>query len=222
MDAVDHPADSGFPMDCLQDAACRGGRHHVVRYPLDLHLRPREAGVLAPDVKFCSVSHQNSRHRRSSIGAPTGAATLSFGGSATRMFQFARTHVSVTQAERSSGFLLTHSVLYGHEGVNIAETSIQDNNPSALRNSGSSQVRPVSDRYRSRLGEHNELVVEISPADHLRRPRVQEVCPNSWRHLACIRLKLRGDAARAAVPISTPRADVPPYRRVRPPRTRGR
>ena len=116
------------------------------------------------------------------------------------MFQFARTHVSVTQAERSSGFLLTQSVLYGHEGANIAETSIQNNNPSALRISGSSQVRPVSDRYRSRLGEHNELVVEISPADRLRRPRVQEVCPNPWRHLDCIRLKLPGDAARALFP----------------------
>ena len=57
MDAVDRPADGGLPVDRLQDAACGGGRHHVVRYPLDFHLRPREAGVLAPDVQFHSVSH---------------------------------------------------------------------------------------------------------------------------------------------------------------------
>ena len=54
---VDHPADGRFPVNRLENPARGRGRQRVVGHPLDLHLRPGEAGVLAPDVQLHAVGH---------------------------------------------------------------------------------------------------------------------------------------------------------------------
>ncbi|MPN53869.1 hypothetical protein SDC9_201537 [bioreactor metagenome] len=55
-DAVHHPADRRLPVDRVQHAAGRRGRHHVVADALGLHLRPREAGVFAPDLQSNAIA----------------------------------------------------------------------------------------------------------------------------------------------------------------------
>ena len=58
VDAVDDPADLGFPINCLQNAA--GGRwgDDIVGDALDLHFGPGEAGEVAGDVEFDAVGHE--------------------------------------------------------------------------------------------------------------------------------------------------------------------
>ena len=50
MDAVDHPSETGMPVDAFQQATGRRGRHHIVADAFRFHLGPREAGVIAPDL----------------------------------------------------------------------------------------------------------------------------------------------------------------------------
>ena len=54
LDLVDVPADGRFPQDGLEHRTGGRRRHHVVAYPLDLHLRPGEAGEIAADFKTVS------------------------------------------------------------------------------------------------------------------------------------------------------------------------
>ena len=49
MDAVDHPTEPWVPVDAFQQPARCRGRHHIVANAFRFHLRPREAGVIAPD-----------------------------------------------------------------------------------------------------------------------------------------------------------------------------
>ena len=57
MDAVNYPADLGFPVNRLKDAAGGGRSDDVVRNALDLHFRAGEAGEFAGDVEFDAVGH---------------------------------------------------------------------------------------------------------------------------------------------------------------------
>ena len=55
VDAINNPTDLRFPVDGLQNAARSGRSDDVVGDALDLHFRPREAGVFAADVELNAV-----------------------------------------------------------------------------------------------------------------------------------------------------------------------
>ena len=48
MKPVDLPTDRGLPVDRFENAPRRRGRDHIIAHPLDLHLRSRETGIIAP------------------------------------------------------------------------------------------------------------------------------------------------------------------------------
>ena len=57
VDAIDFPADGGLTVNLLQDSTWGRWCHRVVGHPLDLHFRPREAGLLAPDVQLEAIGY---------------------------------------------------------------------------------------------------------------------------------------------------------------------
>ena len=61
VDAVDDPADLGFPVNGLQNAARGRGGDHVVGDAVDLHLRPCKAGEIAADMEFDAVGHGSEK-----------------------------------------------------------------------------------------------------------------------------------------------------------------
>lgn len=60
MDGVHHPADGRLPVNGLQNAARRRGRHHVIGDTLHLHFRASETGVVARDFETDSVGQDTA------------------------------------------------------------------------------------------------------------------------------------------------------------------
>ena len=50
MDAVDHPSETRVPVNALQQPSRCRRRHHIIADALRLHLRPREACVVTPNL----------------------------------------------------------------------------------------------------------------------------------------------------------------------------